>query len=158
MSGLPKELSSRSRDFFDGLQASDQWLPPGIKNLGIQPKKMLKSVSFGHTLYEWDNQGDRDVETGRAFGGWVAALSDHIVSMTMMSALSDGEWFTTMELTTRLFRPVTHGLITIEGRLVNRGRTQGFVEADWRNAAGKLLVRVSAMKAIRTFDEIVVKT
>jgi acyl-coenzyme A thioesterase PaaI-like protein len=53
--------------------------------------------------------------------------------MTMASALEDGEWFTTMELQTRILRPVPHGIITIEGRLVSRGRTTGLVEADWRD-------------------------
>jgi len=47
------------------------------------------------------------------FGGWISALADHIVSMTMASALEDGEWFTTTELTTRMFRPMQVGLIRV---------------------------------------------
>ena len=47
------------------------------------------------------------------FGGWISALADHIVSMTMASALEDGEWFTTTELTTRMFRPMQGGLIRL---------------------------------------------
>ncbi|MBT6481209.1 MAG: PaaI family thioesterase, partial [Gammaproteobacteria bacterium] len=91
----------------------------------------------------------RDIEDERVFGGWIAALADHIVSMTMASALEDGEWFTTTELTTRMFRPMQGGIIRIEGRLVNRGRTTGFVEADFFQKNGKLAARASAAKAIR---------
>lgn len=148
------ELSSQQQVFFDRLR-SGAWTPPnGIANMGIRPQDWLKEVSYGRVLYRWPNSGDRDISDGRVFGGWIAGLSDHIVSMCMASALDDGEWFTTTELQTRIFRPVPHGLITIEGRLVSRGRTTGFVEADWRDEKGRHLARISAAKAIRTFDEL----
>ncbi|MGB0920209.1 MAG: PaaI family thioesterase [Alphaproteobacteria bacterium] len=153
------ELSAQQTEFFKHLQ-SGNWedMPVGLKNLGIKPHEWLKEVSYGRTRYEWPNTGDRDIGDGRVFGGWIAALSDHIVSMTMASALEDGEWFTTMELTNRMFRPIQKGTICVEAKLINRGRTQGFVEADWTDDRGKLLVRTSAVKAIRTFDQINVQT
>jgi len=143
------ELSNQQQVFFDRLRDGSWDKPAGITNLGIMPEKWLKQVRYGYTLYEWPNEGDRDINNGRVFGGWVAGLSDHIVSMTMASALEDGEWFTTTELQTRIFRPVPHGVITIEGRLVSRGRTTGFVEADWHDENGRHLARISAAKAIR---------
>lgn len=148
------ELSSEQQVFFDRLKSGDWEKPAGINNLGIRPEAWLKQVRYGYVYYEWPNSGDRDISEGRVFGGWVAGLSDHIVSMCMASALEDGEWFTTTELQTRIFRPVPNGLITIEGRLVSRGRTTGFVEADWRDEKGRHLVRVSAAKAIRTRAEL----
>lgn len=155
MSSNPRtHLSPQQLAFFDGLKTGNWNKPAGIANLGIKPEEWLKKVHYGYTLYEWPNSGDRDINDGRVFGGWVAALSDHIVSMTMASALEDGEWFTTTELQTRIFRPVPNGLITIEGRLVSRGRTTGFVEADWHDEKGRHLVRISAAKAIRTMEEL----
>ena len=148
------ELSEDQKVFFDHLR-NDQWeKPAGIRNLGIKPEQWLKDVQYGYVRYEWPNTGDRDISKERVFGGWVAGLSDHIVSMCMASGLENGEWFTTTELQTRIFRPVPHGIITIEGRLVSRGRTTGFVEADWRDEKGRHLVRVSAAKAIRTRAEL----
>ncbi len=148
------ELSTEQQGFFDRLRSNEWEKPTGIRNLGIRPEDWLKDVSYGYVRYEWPNEGDRDISDGRVFGGWVAGFSDHIVSMCMASALEDGEWFTTTELQTRLFRAVPHGLITIEGRLVSRGRTTGFIEADWRDEKGRHLVRVSAAKAIRTRSEL----
>lgn len=146
-------MSAQQVAFFERLR-SGEWKPPaGITNLGIHPQQWLKDVCYGRVLYEWPNSGDRDIGSGRVFGGWIAALSDHIVSMVMASALEDGEWFTTTELQTRIFRPVTHGLIRIEGRLISRGRTTGFVEADWHDEKGRHLVRISAAKAIRKAEE-----
>lgn len=148
------ELSQQKKAFFDRLKSGEWEMPVALKNMGIRPDLWLKEVSYGHVLYEWPNTGDRDIQDGRAFGGWVAALSDHIVSMTIASALEDGEWFTTMELQTRILRPVPHGLITIEGRLVSRGRTTGLVEADWRDEKGRHLARITAAKAIREMAEL----
>ena len=148
------ELSTQQSEFFARLKNGTWDFPPGIKNLGIRPDLWLKEVSYGHTRYEWPNDGSRDINEGRVFGGWVAGLSDHIVSMTMASALEDGEWFTTMELQTRILRPVPHGIITIEGRLVSRGRTTGLVEADWRDEKGRHLARITAAKAIREMTEL----
>lgn len=149
------ELSAQQAAFFKRLKAGDWQRPAAFDAMGIHPEKWLKDVSYGRVLYEWPNDGSRNIESGRAFGGWIAGLSDHIVSMTMASALEDGEWFTTMELQTRIFRPVQDGLITIEGRLVSRGRTTGFVEADWRDENGRHLARISAAKAIRKMDELI---
>jgi len=151
------EMSKQQQAFFAALKSGGWDLPPGIKNSGIRPQDWLKEVSKGHVYYEFDNDGTYEIMEDRLFGGWVSCLSDHIVSMTMASALEDDEWFTTTELTTRLFRPVGRGLIKIEGRLINRSRTSGFVEADWRDANGKLLVRISAVKAIRGRDALTVK-
>jgi acyl-coenzyme A thioesterase PaaI-like protein len=148
------ELSTQQQAFFDRLRSGAWELPAGIRNLGIKPHEWLKEATYGRTRYEWPNGGDRDINSGRVFGGWIAGFSDHIVSMTMATALEDGEWFTTTELTTRIFRPVEQGLITIEGRLISRGKSTAFVEADWRDEKGRHLVRISAVKAIRGFEEL----
>jgi uncharacterized protein (TIGR00369 family) len=143
------ELSQQQAEFFKNLRSVDWQPPPGVLNLGIKPHLWLKEVSYGRVVYEWPNDGSRDIQEERVFGGWIAALADHIVSMTMASALEDGEWFTTTELTTRMFRPMQSGVIRIESRLINRGRTTGFVEADFFQENGKLAARASAAKAIR---------
>jgi len=148
------ELSAQQTAFFARLRSGEWELPAGIRNLGIKPHEWLKDVSYGYTRYEWPNTGDRDIQPDRVFGGWVAGLSDHIVSMTMASALDDGEWFTTMELQTRILRPVPNGLIAIEGRLISRGKTTALVEADWRDDKGRHLARITAAKAIRAYSEL----
>lgn len=148
-----KTLSRQQEAFFKTLKTGEWDFPAGIRNQGIEPHNWLKEVSYGYTRYEWPNEGQRDISMGRVFGGWIAALSDHIVSMTMASALDDDEWFTTTELTTRMLRPMTHGLIIIEGNLISRGRNTGFVEAEWRNEDGKLIAKAAAAKAIRKADD-----
>ncbi|MEO1405200.1 MAG: PaaI family thioesterase [Pseudomonadota bacterium] len=129
-------------------------IPVGIKSLGIRPDLWLKKIKPGHVTYVWPNQGERDISPGRAFGGWVAGFSDHIVSICMFSALKEGEAFTTQDLQVKLFRPVGHGDVTITAEVKNRSRTTGYVEAEWRNADGKLAAKVLAWKAIRPEAEL----
>ena len=85
------ELSAQQQAFFDRLRSGEWEAPPGIRNLGIRPQDWLKEVSYGRVLYQWPNDGSRDIQPNRVFGGWVAGLSDHIVSMTMASALDEVE-------------------------------------------------------------------
>ncbi|MEM1106886.1 MAG: PaaI family thioesterase [Pseudomonadota bacterium] len=123
--------------------------PPALKQLAIMPEAWLKDVAPGRVRYIWPNTGDHDINPGRAFGGWVGALSDHVVSICMASALSADEGFTTQDLQIKMFRPIAHGDIEITAEVINRSRATGYVEAEWRRSDGKLLVKVLAWKAIR---------
>ena len=151
----PADYSPMFQGFLKGISSGD-WpsKPKGIAKLEIMPEDWLKYIKPGHVKYVWPNDGAHDVQDGRAFGGWLGALSDHVVSICMFSALKAGEAFTTQDLQIKLFRPVSHGDISIEARVVNRSRTTGYVEAEWRNGEGKLLVKVIAWKAIRSVEAI----
>jgi len=72
----------------------------------------------------------------------------------MFSAMTPGEHFVTQDLQIKLFRPVAHGLVTIKAEVKNRSRTTGYVEAEWRNADGKLAAKILAWKAIRSEAEL----
>lgn len=151
----PEDYSPIFQGFLKGISSGD-WpsKPKGIAKLGIMPEDWLKEIEPGRVHYVWPNDGSHDIQPGRAFGGWVGALSDHVVSICMFSALTDGEAFTTQDLQIKLFRPVSHGDITIKAHVVNRSKSTGYIEAEWRNAEGKLLVKVLAWKAIRTVEAI----
>lgn len=151
----PGDYNAHFRGFLEGIQAGE-WAgkPKGIAALGIEPETWLRRVAPGRVCYVWPNDGSRDVQPGRVFGGWVAALSDHVVSICMFSALKEGEAFTTQDLQIKLFRPVSGAEITIEAQVVNRSRSTGFVEADWRGPDGKLLARALAWKAIRRQEDL----
>jgi len=149
------EFSPYFQKFVENLQEPGvPNLPKGIRSLGIRPDLWLKELGHGHVTYVWPNAGERDIADNRAFGGWVAGFSDHIVSICMFSAMKDGEHFTTQDLQVKLFRPVMHGDVTIKAEVKNRSRTTGYVEAEWHNADGKLAVKVLAWKAIRTEAEL----
>ncbi len=141
--GLPPHVNARIRRFMSGD------LPPAHRNMGIRPDLWVKEVEVGRILVRWPNDGSRDISDGRVFGGWIAALSDNIVSMCMATALEPGEGFTTQDLQVKIFRPVSGPEIEIEARVVNRSRTTGYVEAEWRLPNGKIAAKILSWKAIR---------
>ncbi len=149
------QFSPHFQPFLEGLLSGD-WpnKPKGLQKLGIMPEHWLKHIEPGHVRYVWPNDGSHDIQPGRTFGGWVGALSDHVVSICMFSGLTEGEAFTTQDLQIKLFRPVSLGDITIEAHLINRSRTTGYVEAEWRLPDGKLAAKILAWKAIRSIEAI----
>lgn len=154
MPGPPNIAPAAYTEWFAGFLkqiSQGEWTgrPPALKHLGIRPELWLHDVAPGRVRYVWPNTGDRDISPGRAFGGWVGALSDHVVSICMASALTGEQGFTTQDLQIKLFRPVPHGDIEITAKVVNTSRSTGYVEAEWRGPSGKLLVKVLAWKAIR---------
>ena len=155
----PGEYNSYFRSFLDGLRTGT-WpgKPKALDALGILPEQWLTTVGRGRVTYVWPNDGSRDIQPGRAFGGWVAGLSDHIVSICMMSALDEGEHFTTQDLQIKLFRPVGGSLVTIEAEVVNRSKSTGYVEARWILETGKMAAKVMAWKAIRTQESLAPRT
>ncbi len=140
---LPPHVNARLRTFMAGD------LPPAHINMGVRPDLWCKEAEVGRVLFRWPNDGSRDIASGRVFGGWVAALSDNVVSMCMSTALEEGEGFTTLDLQVKLFRPVMGEEIEIEAWVKNRSRTTGYVEGEWRLPDGRMAVKIISWKAIR---------
>src|SRR5262245_39703312 len=143
---LPPHVQQRTLGFLSGN------LPPAHRAMGIRPDLWVKEMGIGRILVRWPNDGSRDINDGRVFGGWIAALSDNIVSMCMATALEPGEGFTTQDLQIKIFRPVSGPEIEIEAKVVNRSKTTGYVEADWRLPNGKLAAKILSWKAIRPVE------
>ena len=127
-------------------------LPPAHINMGIRPDLWIKEIEVGRVLFRWPNDGSRDIGNGRVFGGWIAGLSDNVVSMCMSTALEEGEGFTTQDLQVKIFRPVMGDIIEIEAWVKNRSKTTGYVEAEWRLPNGKVAAKILAWKAIRPLE------
>ena len=143
---LPPHVNARIARFMSGD------LPPAHRNMGIRPDLWVKEAEVGRVLVHWPNDGSRDINDGRVFGGWIAALSDNIVSMCMSTALEPGEGFTTQDLQVKIFRPVSGALIEIEAWVKNRSKTTGYVEAEWRLPNRKIAAKVLSWKAIRPVE------
>ena len=143
---LPPHINARFATFMSGD------LPPAHLNMGIRPDLWCKEAEVGRVLFRWPNDGSRDIGGGRVFGGWIAGLSDNVVSMCMVTALEEGEGFTTQDLQVKIFRPVSGAVIEIEAKLVNRSKTTGYIEAEWRLPNGKVAAKILTWKAIRPME------
>ena len=82
------------------------------------------------------------------FGGYIAALADSLLGLAILSVLEDDEAFTTSDLRISFFRPAVSGTLTIEGRVVHRGRSMAHVEVDFTRDDGKLVAKATATQVI----------
>lgn len=110
----------------------------------------LTEWRYGHVKLAWEIPEDWLMFDGVMFGGHVASMADHVLSLVSLSALHDpAERFRTSQLQVQFFRPLMKPNATLEGRLVNRSQRFIHVEADFLNAEGKLAARVSAVQSVR---------
>lgn len=120
--------------------------PPHVKSLQLYDCK-LTTVEEGRVVFNWPVSPEY-MNPVAVFGGYLAALADQTCSYALMTVLEDDQNFTTIDLKTNFFRPVTKGIVRCEGVVINRSRSQAFVEATFTDENGKLLLKASAMERI----------
>ena len=120
--------------------------PPHVTALNLYAGK-LTVLEPGRIRYDWpvDPQFMNPVAI---FGGYLATLADQTCSFALMTLLSDDQNFTTIDLQTHFFRPVTKGILSCEGHVVNVSKTQAYVEATFTTDDGKLALKARAVERI----------
>src|SRR5262245_23425856 len=81
---------------------------------------------------------------GTLHGGVLCDLTDAAMGMAFVSTLAPDESFTTVALSINFFRPVWQTLLRAEARVVNRGKTVGYLECDVTDQDGKLVARATS--------------
>jgi uncharacterized protein (TIGR00369 family) len=74
---------------------------------------------------------------GTLHGGVLCDLADAAMGMAFVTTLAPDESCTTVDLSINFFRPVWQTVLRAEGRVINRGRTMGYVECDVTDQEGK---------------------
>lgn len=123
---------------------------PFVKTLNLPP---IKEWEPGRVVMEWQVDENLFHPRGAVFGGYIAALADRILGAVTLSLLDDHEAFTTADLNVSFFRPVSSGLLTIEARIIHRGRSLVQAEVDFIRDDGKLSNKASAAQAIIPYEE-----
>ena len=120
--------------------------PPHVSALNLYAGK-LTVLEPGRIRYDWtvDPQYMNPVAI---FGGYLATLADQTCSFALMTLLDDNQNFTTIDLQTHFFRPVTKGVLACEGNVINVSKTQAFVEATFTTGEGKLALKARAGERI----------
>jgi uncharacterized protein (TIGR00369 family) len=119
--------------------------PPHVQTLSLP---YPDSWSPGRVSARWSVDPRFFHERGALFGGFLAALSDHALAMVTMSVLEAGELFSTSDLRTSFFRPVTGGALAIEASVVHRGRHMVQAEVTFAREDGKLVGKATATQVV----------
>jgi len=79
----------------------------------------------------------------RVHGGVLFTMLDTALGGAVVNSLERGKGCATLELKINYFRPIEHGRIVAEGRLVNRSRSTAYAEGEVVNEEGKVLAKAS---------------
>jgi uncharacterized protein (TIGR00369 family) len=103
-------------------------LPPPVAELiGLMPV----AIDHGSAVFRLEARRDKHANPmGTLHGGIVCDLTDAAMGMSCASLLEQGETFTTLELKTNFFRPVTDAVLEARARVVHAGKTLVYLECD----------------------------
>jgi uncharacterized protein (TIGR00369 family) len=81
---------------------------------------------------------------GTLHGGVLCDLADAAMGTAFASTLQADESFTTMDLHIHFFRPVWNGQLRAEARVIQRGKTTGYIECEVKDENGKAVAKASS--------------
>jgi uncharacterized protein (TIGR00369 family) len=130
--------------------ASGELPPPPIAELvGFR----IVEIDLGRAVFEMETSAAHANPMGTLHGGIICDLADGAMGCAMASSLEEGETFTTLDLTSKFFKPIWSARLTAVARLVKRTRTLGLVECEVTDEGGSLVAKVySSCMALRGDD------
>lgn len=78
---------------------------------------------------------------GTLHGGVLCDVADAAMGLAFVTTLASDESFTTVSLDINYFRPVWEATLRVEGRVVNRGKSSGYVECDVTDESGRKIAK-----------------
>jgi uncharacterized protein (TIGR00369 family) len=111
--------------------------PPVAELLGFE----VPEAAGGHAVVTLQAGPQHANPMGTLHGGILCDIADAAMGIAFASTLAAGESFTTIELKINFFRPVWQAALRAEARVVQRGRTIGYVECDMTDENGKLVAK-----------------
>lgn len=117
---------------------------PLNETLGIE----AEDLADGRVRLALEAQAQFCSEGGRIHGGILALLLDGAMGRCVERTLEPGQSCATVQLSVQFLAP-SQGRLTSLGRIVRRGRTAAFAEAECTRADGTLVARAHGTWVIR---------
>jgi uncharacterized protein (TIGR00369 family) len=111
--------------------------PPVSELIGFE----LSEAGEGRTVVVLQADTKHFNPMGTVHGGILCDIADAAMGIAFASTLAPGESFTTIELKINFLRPVRKAQLRAEGRVIQRGRTVGYVECDITDENGRLIAK-----------------
>ena len=89
---------------------------------------------------------------GTLHGGVLCDLADAAMGLAFASTLDEDQSFTTMDLHIHFFRPIWQAQLRAEARVIQRGKTTGYIECDVQDENGKLVAKASSRCVVLSGD------
>src|SRR5713101_7189418 len=114
--------------------------PPIARLLGFA----LRAIESGRAVFEMEVDERYHNPMGTLHGGIYCDLADAAMGYAYAATLGEGETFTTVELKINFFRPIRHGKLFAEAKVIKAGSTLGYVECDVKDQDGKLVAKAAS--------------
>jgi uncharacterized protein (TIGR00369 family) len=117
---------------------------------GFPPPPVAKLIGFGITKVE-PSAATAEMETdpqrhanpmGTLHGGIICDLADLAMGAAMATTLEENESFTTLDLTTKFFKPIWKARLRADAKVVKRTRSLGLIECTVEDDKGSLVAKV----------------
>jgi uncharacterized protein (TIGR00369 family) len=114
--------------------------PPIAELLGFE----VMEIGQGHAIGSLQAGPQHANPMGTLHGGVLCDIADAAMGMAFASTLAPDESFTTIALSINFFRPVWQARLKAEARVVNRGKSVGYLECDVTDQDGKHIARANS--------------
>jgi uncharacterized protein (TIGR00369 family) len=131
------------------LHAALQVRPPVSELIGFE----VSEASEGQVVVVLQAGTRHFNPMGTVHGGILCDIADAAMGIAFATTLSPGESFTTVELKINFLRPVRQAQLRAEGRVVQRGRTIGYVECEITDENGKLVAKSNSTCLVLRGDQ-----
>lgn len=131
---------ARMQDRIDSWLRDNADTAPVAKLIGFR----LVECRDGCSRMEMDTGPQHYNPMGTLHGGILCDMADAAMGIAFASTLNEDESFTTLELRINYLRPVWEAHLTASGRVVQRGRTVGYVECEVSDSEGRLVAKASS--------------
>ena len=136
-----QENPTRTGAFWDAIEGRTP-MPPVAELLGWQ----LETVDpeRGRIVVRFDGRPEFANPMGNIQGGLLAAMLDETMGSALVATLPPGQFAPTLEMKISYLESARVGPLWGFGRVVKRGGTVSFVEADLVDDDGRIVARANA--------------
>lgn len=132
----------------DGFFSNDMPKPPCAELLGWEliaqyPEEGRIEIAFHPTAQMLNPRGTVQ-------GGFITAMLDDTMGPALVASTGGKEVPASLDINTTFMRPVMPGRVICKGRVVSRGRSTAFLEAELFDMEGNLLARATSTARIMT--------
>jgi uncharacterized protein (TIGR00369 family) len=121
-----------------GLVTGETPAPPIATLIGFTARQ----VDLGLAVMALETTARHANPMGTLHGGVICDVADAAMGIAFATTLEDDETFTTLDLTTKFFKPIWNAQLEASARVVKRTRTLGLIECEITDQTGSLVAKV----------------
>lgn len=135
-------LTMSGLDYLNAMIAGEIPAPPIASHINLE----VVGVSLGEAIMAATPDESHYNPIGSVHGGFVATLLDSVCGCAVQTTLPAGVAYTSLDLKVSFLRGMTSdtGRVVAHGRVTKPGSRAAFVEADIRDADGRLLATATS--------------